>query len=225
MNLPLSWLADFVNVSDIHAKDYCDRMTDTGSKVEGYEILGEDIENVLVAKLEKIVPHPDSDHLQICTVNIGAAEPLQIVTGAQNIAEGDIVSAAIPVAKLSGGVVIKKGKLRGVESNGMLCSMGELGLSEHDMPGKAADGILILDPEMESMLGKDIKEALMLTDTVVEFEITSNRPDCLSVIGLARESAVSFDRPLTLPTPTVKGCGDGDRIENHLSVGIEADDL
>ena len=107
MNLPLSWLADFVNVSDIQAKDYCDRMTDTGSKVEGYEILGEDIENVIVAKLEKIVPHPDSDHLQICTVNIGADEPVQIVTGAQNIAEGDIVPAAIPVAKLPGGVVIK----------------------------------------------------------------------------------------------------------------------
>ena len=224
MNLSKNWLSDFVDVSDIDVKDYCDRMTDTGSKVEGYEILGEDIENVVVARILSIAPHENSDHLQICQVDIGGKVE-QIVTGAQNIFEGAIVPAAIPVAKLPGDIVIKPGKLRGVDSNGMLCSMGELGLTEHDMPGKEADGILILDESYADKLGMDIKEALMLNDTVVEFEITSNRPDCLSVIGLARETAVSFDKPFNAPTPAVKCANDGDKIGNYLSVSISAPDL
>ncbi len=224
MNLSKNWLSDFVDVSDIDVKDYCDRMTDTGSKVEGYEILGKDIENVVVARILSIAPHENSDHLQICQVDIGGKVE-QIVTGAQNIFEGAIVPAAIPVAKLPGDIVIKPGKLRGVESNGMLCSMGELGLTEHDMPGKEANGILILDESYADKLGMDIKEALMLNDTVVEFEITSNRPDCLSVIGLARETAVSFEKPFSLHTPEVKCTNDGDNIENYLSVSISAPDL
>lgn len=224
MNLSKNWLADFVDVSDVSVKDYCDRMTDTGSKVECFEELAEDIENVLVAKILKITPHENSDHLQICQVDIGK-EVVQIVTGAQNVFEGAIVPAAIPVAKLPGDIVIKAGKLRGVESNGMLCSMGELGLTEHDMPGKEANGILILDNEYADKIGMDIREALMLRDTVVEFEITSNRPDCLSVIGLARESAVSFGKAMTLPTPAVKCANDGDKIANYLSVAINAPDL
>ena len=224
MNLSKNWLADFVDVSDVNVKDYCDRMTDTGSKVEGYEILGEDIENVVVARVLSIAPHENSDHLQICQVDIGSKVE-QIVTGAQNIFEGAIVPAAIPVAKLPGNIVIKPGKLRGVESNGMLCSMGELGLTEHDMPGKEPNGILILDESFGDKLGMDIKEALMLNDTVVEFEITSNRPDCLSVIGLARESAVSFDKPFAVKTPVVKCANDGDKISNYLSVSISAPDL
>ncbi len=224
MNLSKNWLSDFVDVSDINVKDYCDRMTDTGSKVEGYEILGEDIENVIVARIVSIAPHENSDHLQICQVDIGGKIE-QIVTGAQNIFEGAIVPAAIPVAKLPGNVVIKPGKLRGVESNGMLCSMGELNLTEHDMPGKDPNGILILDESYADKIGMDIKEALMLNDTVVEFEITSNRPDCLSVIGLARETAVSFDKTFNPHIPTVKCVNDGDKIENYLSVGISAPDL
>ena len=224
MNLSKNWLADFVDVSDVSVKDYCDRMTDTGSKVECFEELAEDIENVLVAKILKITPHENSDHLQICQVDIGK-EVVQIVTGAQNVFEGAIVPAAIPVAKLPGDIVIKAGKLRGVESNGMLCSMGELGLTEHDMPGKEPNGILILDDEYADKIGMDIREALMLRDTVVEFEITSNRPDCLSVIGLARESAVSFGKTMTLPTPVVKCANDGDKIANYLSVAINAPDL
>ncbi|MGM9683441.1 MAG: phenylalanine--tRNA ligase subunit beta, partial [Eubacteriales bacterium] len=118
MNLSRNWLSDFVDVNDIDNKTYCDRMTDTGSKVEGYEVIGDDIENVVVAEILKIRPHENSDHLQICTMNVGKSEPVQIVTGAQNIFEGAIVPAALPVAKLPGGVVIKSGKLRGVESNG-----------------------------------------------------------------------------------------------------------
>ncbi len=224
MNLSKNWLADFVDVSDVTDKAYCDRMTDTGSKVEGYEVLGEDIENVVVARITKITPHENSDHLQICQVDIGD-KTVQIVTGAQNVFEGAIVPAAIPVAKLPGGVVIKSGKLRGVQSDGMLCSMGELKLDEHDMPGKEPNGILILDESYASEIGKDIRDVLMLKDTVVEFEITSNRPDCLSVIGLARESAVSFGRELNLHTPEVKPLGDGDKIDNYLSVKISAPDL
>ena len=224
MNLSKNWLADYVDVSDISTKDYCDRMTDTGSKVECFEELGADIENVVVAKILKITPHENSDHLQICQVDIGK-QTVQIVTGAQNIFEGAIVPAAIPVAKLPNDITIKAGKLRGVESNGMLCSMGELGLTEHDMPNKEADGILILDDEYEDKLGMDIRDALMLRDTVVEFEITSNRPDCLSVIGLARESAVSFGKEFKKHTPTVKCANDGDKIENYLSVAISAPDL
>ena len=225
MNLSRNWLSDFVDVGDISSKDYCDRMTDTGSKVECYEELGSNIENVVVAKIIKITPHENSDHLQICQVDIGNGKVSQIVTGAQNVFEGAIVPAAIPVAKLPGDVVIKSGKLRGVQSDGMLCSMGELELTEHDMPGKEPNGILILDDSYADKIGMDIREALMLNDTVVEFEITSNRPDCLSVIGLARETAVSFDRPLKLHTPVVKCANDGDKIGNYLSVKIDAPDL
>ena len=224
MNLSLKWLHDFTNTDGITAKEYCDRMTDTGSKVEGYEVLGEDIENVVVAKVVSMERHPDSDHLWICQVDIGK-EVTQIVTGAQNVHEGDIVPAAVPVAHLPGNITIKAGKLRGVPSNGMLCSISELNLTLHDMPNAIEDGIFILGKEYEDKIGMDIKEALMMNDTVVEFEITSNRPDCLSVIGLARETAISFDKPLNIPAPAVKPLGDGDKIENYLSVKISDPDL
>ena len=224
MNLSIKWLNDFVNTDGIEIKEYCDRMTDTGSKVEGYELLGEDVQNVIVARVEKMARHENSDHLWVCQINIGT-ETVQIVTGAQNVHEGDIVPAAIPVAHLPGDITIKPGKLRGVESYGMLCSYHELGLTEHDMPGYEGDGILILGEEYAEYVGKDIREALLLRDTSVEFEITSNRPDCLSVIGLARETAVSFNRPWTCPTPVVKGSNDGDNVENYIKVAVEDSDL
>ena len=181
----MNWLADFVSVKDIAIRDFCERMTYTGSKVEGYEVLGDDIQHVVVARVVKMERHPDSDHLFICQVDTGAGVT-QIVTGAQNLFEGAIVPAALPVAHLPGDVTIKAGKLRGVESNGMLCSFGELNLTAHDCPGKETNGILILDESFADKIGQDIREAMDLSDTVVEFEITSNRPDCLSVIGLAR---------------------------------------
>ena len=224
MNLSIKWLNDFVNTDGIEIKEYCDRMTDTGSKVEGYELLGEDVQNVIVARVEKMARHENSDHLWVCQVNIGS-ETVQIVTGAQNVHEGDIVPAAIPVAHLPGDITIKPGKLRGVESYGMLCSYHELGLTEHDMPGYEGDGILILGEEFAEYVGKDVREALLLRDTSVEFEITSNRPDCLSVIGLARETAVSFNRPWTCPTPVVKGANDGDNVENYVKVDVLDSDL
>ena len=221
MLLSLEWLNEFVNTDGIEPKAYCDRMTDTGSKVEGYEILGCDIKNVVVGRIEKITRHPNADKLQICMLNVGKDELVQIVTGAQNVFEGAIVPVALAPADLPGGVKIKAGKLRGEASNGMLCSIAELGLTLHDMPTAIEDGILIIDEPCE--IGQDIHDALKLSDTVVEFEITPNRPDCLSMIGLARESAASFTRELRLHTPTVKGgCGNA---EDYISVEVKNDVL
>jgi phenylalanyl-tRNA synthetase beta chain len=197
MNLSRKWLTDYVDVTEVSNKDYCDRMTDTGSKVEGFEVLASDIDNVVVGKITKISKHENSDHLQICMLDVGSGEDVQIVTGAQNVFEGAVVPVALAPAKLPGDIVIKAGKLRGVASNGMLCSIAELGLTKNDMPTAAEDGIFILNELDESAnftIGMDIKDALMLCDDVVEFEITPNRPDCLSVIGLARESAASFEK-------------------------------
>ncbi|MGM9680988.1 MAG: phenylalanine--tRNA ligase subunit beta [Eubacteriales bacterium] len=221
MNLSRNWLSDFVDTSDIATKDFCDKLTDTGSKVESFEEKGADIENVVVGKILSIVPHPDSDHMVICRIDVGESDPVQIVTGAQNVFVGALVPAAKAPAKLPGGVTIKAGKLRGVESNGMLCSIAELGLTLHEVPYAIEDGILILHEDCKP--GDDIRDVLMLRDDVVEFEITSNRPDCLSVIGLAREAAVSFDRPYHIPTPTFTE--KGGNIADYLSVENQAPDL
>ncbi len=218
MNLSINWLNDFVNTKDISLKDYCDRMTDTGSKVESWEQDGSEIENVVVGKILSVVPHPDSDHMVICMLDLGdSADPTQIVTGASNVFAGALVPVAKSPSKLPGGKVIKAGKLRGVDSNGMLCSLSELGLTTHDIPYAIEDGILILQEDCKP--GDDIHEVLALNDASVEFEITSNRPDCLSVIGLARETAVSFDRPYSIPTPTVAEAGGN--IADYLSVDVE----
>ncbi|MGM9636466.1 MAG: phenylalanine--tRNA ligase subunit beta [Eubacteriales bacterium] len=221
MNLSRNWLSDFVDTSDIATKDFCDKLTDTGSKVESFEEKGADIENVVVGKIVSIVPHPDSDHMVICRIDVGESETVQIVTGARNVFVGALVPAAKAPAKLPGGVTIKAGKLRGVESNGMLCSIAELGLTLHEVPYAIEDGILILHEDCKP--GDDIRDVLMLRDDVVEFEITSNRPDCLSVIGLAREAAVSFDRPYHIPTPVFTE--KGGNIADYLSVENQAPDL
>ena len=219
MVLSLEWVSDFVNTDGITPKEYCDRLTATGSKVEGFEVLGDDIENVVVGKVISLERHPDSDHLWICQIDVGEGAPVQIVTGAQNVFAGAMVPVAKAPSKLPGGVNIKAGKLRGVASNGMLCSIGELNLTTHDMPNAIEDGIFIMDG-IECKPGDDIHDVLKLKDTVVEFEITSNRPDCLSVIGLARESAVSFEREFRLPTPKVTYANDGDNVGNYLSVKV-----
>ena len=189
MNLSMKWLADYVNLDGVSPKEYCDRMTDTGSKVETFEVLSEKIDNVVIGKLISVEKHPDSDHLLICQVDVGTGEPVQIVTGAQNVKVGDYVPAALHKSLLPDGTVIKAGKLRGVPSNGMLCSINELGLDVHDVPYQIEDGIWLINEE-DTKIGADIKPYIGYDDTVVEFEITSNRPDCLSIIGLARESAV-----------------------------------
>ncbi|MBE6724473.1 MAG: phenylalanine--tRNA ligase subunit beta [Ruminococcaceae bacterium] len=224
MNLSMKWLADYTDVSDVTIKEYCDRMTMSGSKVEGWEELGGDISGVVCGRILKIDRHPNADKLVVCQVDVGAENPVQIITAATNVFEGATVPVALHGAHLPGDVKITKGKLRGEVSEGMFCSIAELGLTTHDMPGAIEDGILILDHVglSDIPLGEDMVKALGLRDVVVEFEITSNRPDCLSVLGLARESAVTFGKPLTLP-PVKKPspCPDGDSIENYLSVDVQ----
>ncbi len=215
MNLSMKWLGDYVK-ADMPIKDYCHALTMSGSKVEGYEIEGSEITNVVVGKLLSVVPHENSDHLVVCQVEVGKEAPIQIVTGASNVNAGDIVPVALDGSTLPGGIKIKKGKLRGVESNGMLCSLGELGLDKRDFPYAIEDGIFIMQEDCE--IGEDIHTAIGLNDTSVEFEITSNRPDCLSVTGLARETAATYNLPLNIPTPSFKGV-DGD-INEMLKVDI-----
>ncbi|NLY43458.1 MAG: phenylalanine--tRNA ligase subunit beta [Clostridiaceae bacterium] len=195
MKMPMSWLNDYMNI-DITPEKYSSAMTMSGSKVEGIERTGEDIQNVVVGKILTVEKHPNADRLQVCQVDVGD-EVLQIVTGATNIKVGDYVPIAKHEAKLPGDITIKKGKLRGVESNGMMCSIEELGLSREDYPNAPEHGIFVLDKEYP--LGKDIREVLGLNENIIEFEITSNRPDCLSIIGLARETAVTFDKEFKIP--------------------------
>ena len=216
MNLSMKWLSDYVTL-DTTVKDFCAAMTMSGSKVEVATEEGSEIKNVVIGKLLSVVPHENSDHLVVCQVDVGQEQPIQIVTGAPNVNAGDIVPVALCGAELPNGVKIKKGKLRGVESNGMLCSLGELGLTVHDFPYAIADGIFLIQEDCQ--IGQDIHEAIGLNDTSVEFEITSNRPDCLSVTGLAREAAATYHVPLNLKKPTFQGI-DGN-IQDALQVEIQ----
>ena len=215
MNLSRKWLNEFVTVT-ASDKDFAEAMTLSGSKVETTEDQGAEIINVVVGKVVSIARHTNSDHMWVCQIDVGQGEPTQIVTGAQNVKEGDLVPVALHKSLLPGGKKIEKGKLRGEVSNGMLCSFAELGLDQRDFPAAYADGIWILsdDPELTGLNpGDDIRSAVGLDDHVVEFEITPNRPDCLSVIGLAREASATFNAPLTLHTPEVKGGAEGCLVE------------
>ncbi len=216
MKVPMSWFGDYTDISGISPKQYSDALTMSGSKVEGVENLGKDLDRVVAGKIESVTPHPDSDHLVICMVNIGT-ETLQIVTGAPNVKEGQIVPTALDGSTLPNNVKIKKGKLRGVESNGMLCSHDEMGISEADLGYEPEYGILVLPEDTE--IGIEMRDYFGLNEDVVEFEITSNRPDCFSVIGLARETAVTFDKPLNIPTPSFTE--DSDDIKNYVSVEVK----
>lgn len=221
MNLSKKWLADYVTV-DAEDRDFSEVLTLSGSKVESYEHEGAELKNIVVGKVLSLTRHPDSDHLWICEIDVGEEEKLQIVTGAQNLTEGDIVPVALNNSAVAGGHKITTGKLRGVKSEGMLCSLGELGLTAHDFPYAIEDGIFVLGDDCDHTLGMDIHDAIGLNDTVVEFEITSNRPDCLSVVGLARETAATYNVPLNLHTPEVKpGTED---VNDYLRVDIEVPD-
>ena len=211
MNLSRKWLSEFVAV-DANDKDFAEAMTLSGSKVEVTSDLGAEIQNVVVGKVLAMKRHENSDHMWVCQVDAGQSAPIQIVTGAQNVKEGDLVPVALDGSVLPGGKEIHAGKLRGEDSNGMLCSFAELGLEQRDFPSAYENGIWILsdDPELIGLtVGEDIRRAVGLDDHVVEFEITPNRPDCLSVIGLAREAAATFGAELRLHTPEVKGTGKG----------------
>lgn len=222
MDLSMKWLADYVDC-DMPIKDFVSGLTLSGSKVERYEEEGSDISNVVVGKLLSVVPHENSDHLVVCQVEVGKDAPIQIVTGAPNVSAGDYVPVALDGSTLPGGIKIKKGKLRGVESNGMLCSLGELGLTLHDFPYAIEDGIFLLGDDCDKTVGMDIHKAIGLDDTCVEFEITSNRPDCMSVIGLARETAATFGKKADIKEPAFTGV-EGN-INDMLSVEISNKEL
>ena len=220
MKLSREWLGEYTTIG-APDKEYCDAMTLSGSKVEGWEVTGSEISRVVVGRVISMERHTNSDHMWVCKIDVGGERELQIVTGAQNVNIGDLVPVALDGSTLPGGKEIRTGKLRGELSEGMLCSLGELGLEQRDFPYAIEDGIFIL--EEDCVPGDDIREVCGLNDSVVEFEITNNRPDCLSVRGLARESACTFHTPLTFAEPTVTA-GHGD-IHEKLSVEIKDAEL
>ena len=223
MKLNRKWLnEDFVDLSQVSDQTFVDTMTMVGQKVETYQRLDQGIRNVVVGRVISIVRHQNSDHMWICQVDVGQAEPVQIVTGAQNVRQGDLVPVALHNSWLPGGVHITKGKLRGERSNGMLCSLKELGLTLGDFPYAEEDGIWILQEDCQP--GDDINTVIGNDDTVVEFEITNNRPDCYSIIGLAREAAAAFALPMHHHTPVVKGSNAGS-IFQYLDVEVPAEAL
>ncbi len=219
MLIPIKWMEKFVEIN-VPIQELADKMTMSGSKVEEIRALGADITKVVVGEIVSISPHPDADKLVVCQVDIGK-DIIQIVTGAPNVLVGQLVPVAIEGAILPGGLHIKKGKLRGVESAGMMCSGEELTLTEADYPGAEVYGILVLREEYP--LGMDIKEALDLGGDVIDFEITANRPDCLCMNGMAREIALTLGVPAKMPAITVaQGVGD---ISQEISIHVEEPEL
>ncbi len=218
MKAPISWLKNFVDI-DVTPKEYADALTLSGSKVEAIEVLGEGITGIVVGRIISMEKHPDADKLRVSKVDVGD-RVLQIVTGAQNVNVGDYIPLAVVGAELPSGK-IKKGKLRGVESEGMMCSVEELGLSKDDVPDAPENGVYIFTGEPE--LGSDAKQYFGLNDTVIEFEITSNRPDCFSILGLARETAVTFDKPLKKADIFVKE--EADNAADYITVEIQNPEL
>ena len=218
MKVPVKWLSDYVKIN-VPIREYTEAMTLSGSKVEGVEDMGKDIEKVVVGKIVSMEKHPDADKLRICKVDTGS-EVLQIVTGAPNVKEGDYIPLALVGAKLPGGE-IKPTKLRGVESYGMMCSIDELSLTKDYLPDASDYGVYVFNGTPE--LGMDVKEALDL-DKVVEFEITSNRPDCLSIIGLARETVATLGETFKIPEVKVKEEAGGD-INDLIIIEIKNPEL
>ena len=223
MKLNRKWInEEFVDLSSVSDKEFVEKLTIFGQKVETYEPMDKEIKNVVVGKVVSIVRHENSDHMWICQVDVGQDEPVQIVTGAQNVHQGDLVPAALHNSWLPGGIHITKGKLRGEKSNGMLCSLKELGLTLGDFPYAIEDGIWIIQEDCQP--GDDINKVIGNDDTVVDFEITNNRPDCYSIIGLAREAAAAFGKPMRHHEPVVKG-SDAGSMYDKLDVEVEAENL
>ncbi len=229
MNTALSWIKAYVPDLDCTAQEYTDAMTLTGTKVEGFEELSADLDKIVIGQVMKVERHPDADKLVVCQVNIGT-ETIQIVTGAPNVFEGAKVPVVLDGGKVAGGhdgsktpggIKIKKGKLRGVESNGMMCSIEELGSSKDYYPDAPDDGLYIL-PE-DAPVGEDAVAYLGLNDTVFEYEITSNRVDCYSVIGIAREAAATFGKEFH--PPVVKTTGNNEDVNDYIHVTVKDADL
>ncbi len=230
MNTGLSWIKAYVPELDCTDQEYCDAMTLSGTKVEGFERRDKNLEKIVVGQIVSIERHPDADKLIVCQVNVGA-ETIQIVTGAPNVKEGDKVPVVLDGGKVAGGhdggplpadgIEIKAGKLRGVPSYGMMCSIEELGSDKNMYPEAPENGIYIFEADAE--VGSDAVELLGLRDTVFEYEITSNRVDCYSVLGVAREAAATFKKPFV--PPVVKETGNGENVNDYISVEVEAPDL
>ncbi len=221
MKMSLSWLSRYVDIN-VPVQQMCDKMVMAGFEIESMEDLSQTMSNVVVARILNIVPHPDSDHLLICQLDIGKDEPLQIITGASNVFEGALVPAALHDSYLPNGTHIKKGKLRGLESFGMMCSGGELNLTEGDYPGAEVDGILILKDDLAP--GTDMREVLGLFDWVIDFKITANRPDCQSVLGVAKEIAVALGTRFEYPVPRYEEI-DGKHIDEYIKISVKDGDL
>lgn len=230
MNTPLSWIKAYVPELECEDREYCDAMTLSGTKVEGFERLDKNLEKIVVGHIEKIERHPDADKLIICQVNVGT-ETVQIVTGAQNLKEGDSVPTVLDGGKVAGGhdggplpkdgIRIKAGKLRGIESRGMMCAIEELGSSRDMYPEAPEDGVYVFQKAVTP--GEDAVGALGLHDTVVEYEVTSNRVDCYSILGIAREAAATFRKPFVPPAVEVRG--NGEDVNDYISVEIKDRDL
>ncbi|MCI9381761.1 MAG: phenylalanine--tRNA ligase subunit beta [Dorea sp.] len=230
MNTSLSWIKAYVPGLDVTAQEYTDAMTLAGTKVEGYEALDADLDKIVIGQIDKIEKHPDADKLIICQVNVGE-ETVQIVTGANNVKEGDKVPVVLdggrvagghePGSRVAGGVKIKKGKLRGIESRGMMCSIEELGSNRDMYPEAPEEGIYIF-PE-DAKVGADAVEALGLNDVVFEYEITSNRVDCFSVVGIAREAAATFGKEFH--PPVVTETGNSEDVNDYIKVTVEDQEL
>ncbi len=230
MNTSLSWIKEYVPDLEVSAQEYVDALTLSGTKVEGYECIAEDLSNIVVGQILSIERHPDADKLIICQVDIGKEEPVQIVTGAPNVKVSDKVPVVLDGGKVagdhdgnrvSGGVEIKKGKLRGVMSYGMMCSIEELGSSKDMYPEAPEYGIYIFSDDVE--VGADVAKVLGLDDVVVEYEITSNRVDCFAVIGIAREAAATFRKEFHYPE--IKETGNDEEAKDYISVEIKNPEL
>ena len=230
MNTALSWIKAYVPELECEDQEYFDKMTLSGTKVEGYERLDKNLEKIVVGQIEKIEKHPDADKLIVCQVNIGS-ETIQIVTGAPNVKEGDKVPVVLDGGKVAGGhdggplpengIKIKAGKLRGVPSNGMMCSIEELGSDRTMYPEAPEEGIYIFPEEVT--VGDDAVELLGLHDTIFEYEVTSNRVDCYSILGIAREAAATFRKPFVPPVVEVKE--NGEDVNSYVAVEVEDKDL
>lgn len=230
MNTSLAWIKAYVPDLDVEAQEYMDAMTLSGSKGEGFVKLDADLENIVIGQIKKIEKHPDADKLVVCQIDVGQGEPIQIVTGAPNVEEGMKIPVVLDGGRVAGGhdgkktpggVKIKKGKLRGVESNGMLCSIEELGSSRDFYPEAPEDGIYVF--EEDAVVGESAIHALGLDDAVVEYEITSNRVDCFSVVGIAREAAATFNKEFK--PPVIKETGNSEDVNDYIKVTVKDTDL
>ena len=229
MNTSISWIKKYVPDLDISAQEYTDAMTLAGTKVEGYEVLDDDLEKIVIGQITKIEGHPDADKLIVCQVDIGE-ESVQIVTGAKNVQEGDKVPVVLDGGrvvgshngeKAAGGIKIKKGKLRGVESCGMMCSIEELGSTNEMYPEAPEDGIYIFPAD--ATVGESAIKALGFEDTIFEYEVTSNRVDCYSVIGIAREAAATFEKEFV--PPVIKETGNAEDAADYIKVSVKDEEL